>query len=408
MSNQAKQGPKRAVAGIIVALLIGGAAATGSFFWAQNAPQAFAAKVNGQVVSEAEFLTVLERTKKQYAGQIGMDFNSESGQQMLMELKKNLMNSMVEIELMRQQAEQEGLSVSEDEVKARYSEFLKSRFQGNEEMFAEQLKKSDMSREEFDKQMKEQLLLQKLYQKVIDDVKVSDEDIKTFYDENIERFKSPEQINAQHILIKTSEDDPKSDAAAKAKMNEVQAKLKAGGDFAKLAQEYSDDPGSKVKGGDLGKFGKGQMVPPFEEAAWKLQPGEISEPVKTRFGYHLIKRGESFPAGTKDISEVKEAISGQLLQTQQNEAFKKWLDALKAKASIITNEELLKAAPVEPVEKPAGDPAAGTPPDSAAASDPKTPAENSADKPAAGADAAAPADETKTSTESHTDTHTDH
>ena len=138
---------------------------------------------------------------------------------------------------------------------------------------------------------------------------VSAEDIQRSYDDNKQQYSTPEQVRASHILLKT---EGKDDAAVKKQAEELLAKVKAGADFAKLATEYSEDDTSKVKGGDLDFFGKGQMVPEFDKTAFSMKPGEISDLVKTQYGYHIIKLTDKKAATTKALDEVRAQIEDQI------------------------------------------------------------------------------------------------
>ncbi len=152
-------------------------------------------------------------------------------------------------------------------------------------------------------------------------VTVTDAEIQAQYQANIATYSTPEQVHVRHILFKT---EGKDDAKVKAAAEAVLAKAKApGADFAKLATQYSEDEGSKDKGGEYDFFGKGTMVKEFEDAAWALQPNEISGLVKTQFGYHIIKMLEKRPASVKPLDEVKAQIDDQLRwQKAQAEAQK--------------------------------------------------------------------------------------
>jgi len=340
VAKTSKSGAKLAVAAIVATILVGGTAATGSYFWASN--NAYAAKINGEVVSSSEYLSIVERAKKQYAGQIGMDFNSESGRAMLVNLKENVMNSLVDMTLMKQQAKEMGLSITADEKESQFNEFLRSRYQGDQAALEEALKENRVTRAEFDKQFEDQILLQKLYQKVIADVKADDAELKKFYDENIERFSVPEQIAAQHILLKADQDNAAESEKVRKQAEALIQKLNAGTPFDALAKEHSQDEGSKESGGDLGSFGKGQMVPEFENAVWPLQPGQITaKPVQTNFGWHIIKRGATNPGSVRPFEEVKDAIAAQLQQNKQQETFEAWLKTTKDAAKIKINEKLM-------------------------------------------------------------------
>jgi peptidyl-prolyl cis-trans isomerase D len=138
---------------------------------------------------------------------------------------------------------------------------------------------------------------------------VSAEDIQRYYDDNKEQYSTPEQVRASHILLKT---EGKDEAAVKKQAEDLLAKVKAGADFAKLATEYSEDDSSKVKGGDLDFFGKGRMVPEFDKAAFSMKPGEISDLVKSQFGYHIIKVTDKKAATTKPLDEVRAQIEDQI------------------------------------------------------------------------------------------------
>jgi foldase protein PrsA len=350
VAKDSRKSPQLVISAIVATALIGSLAAAGSYMWANQ--NAYAAKVNGEVV---------ERAKKQYAGQMGMDFNSDQGRGMLEGLKKNIMDSLVDMTLMKQKAREMNLSVSEDEYSSRYKEFLKSRYQGNEQSLEEDLKKNRITKVEFEKQFRDQILLQELYQKIIADIKITDKDIEDFYAKNKDKFASPEKISAKHILIKAEEGKAADVKKAKAKADDILKQVQGGASFEELAKKHSEDEGSKVKDGELGEFGKGQMVPQFEEAAWKLKEGEVTAaPIQTRFGWHIIKRGKTSPAQQKKLDEVKPMIKSQLSQSKEKEAFEAWLKKSKDGSKIDVNQEMLKVPVVAAASGSPGAPGAAT------------------------------------------------
>lgn len=142
------------------------------------------------------------------------------------------------------------------------------------------------------------------------DAAPSDEAVKAYYEKwGDERFGEEEQVSAHHILVKTSPTaTPEEKAAAKKKADDLTKQLRDGADFATLAKESSDDPGSAEKGGDLGSFPRGRMVPAFDEAAFSQEVGKIGDPVETNFGYHVIRVDEKRPAGVKKLDDVREQI----------------------------------------------------------------------------------------------------
>jgi peptidyl-prolyl cis-trans isomerase D len=145
---------------------------------------------------------------------------------------------------------------------------------------------------------------------------VTPADVQQYYEQNQQQYSTPEQVHAQHILFKT---EGKDDDAVRKEAEAVLAKAKAGADFSKLASQYSEDEGSKAKGGDLDFFGRGAMVPEFDQAVFAMEPGQISDLVKTQFGYHIIKLIEKRPATTRPLDEVRAQIEDQLKSQRAEE-----------------------------------------------------------------------------------------
>lgn len=171
---------------------------------------------------------------------------------------------------------------------------------------------------------------------------IGDDAVADFYQKNAAQFATPEVAHARHILVRVDEKASAEDQAkAKAKIEAVAARLKAGENFAAVAKEVSEDPGSAVQGGDLGWFQHGQMVPEFDKAAFALKTGEVSEPVKTQFGWHLILLEERKEAGQKPLDEVKDQIR---LRLAQDEAAGKVQEALEQVQLAVIGGKSLKEA----------------------------------------------------------------
>ena len=211
------------------------------------------------------------------------------------------------------------------------------------------------TRAEWDKQRLDQSTAGAVLERELK-VNITDEDVKKFYDENPAKFEQPEMVRASHILIGTK------DQATNSELNEEQKKAKhklaedvrkravAGEDFAKLAKEYTDDPGSKDKGGEY-TFPRGQMVPEFEAAAFSLGTNQVSDIVTTQFGYHIIKLSEKIPAKKVELAKVsddlKEGLKSQELQKQLPD----YLEKAQKEANIVILDERLKVAePLEPAK----------------------------------------------------------
>src|SRR4051812_26712705 len=152
---------------------------------------------------------------------------------------------------------------------------------------------------------------------------VTGQQIERAYNDNIQQYSTPEQVRASHILLKT---EGKDDAAVKKQAEDLLAQIKKGANFEELAKKHSEDTGSAVKGGDLDFFGKGQMVAEFDKVAFEMKPGQISDVVKSQFGYHIIKVTDKRPASQKTLAEVRTQIEDQLKYEQAQTAAQKLSD----------------------------------------------------------------------------------
>jgi len=223
-----------------------------------------------------------------------------------------------------------------------------------DEKLATQLKIQNLTRAEWDKQRLDQAIAGAVLERELK-VNITDADAKKFYDENPARFEKPEQVRASHILIGTKDQSTGSDLSeeqkkAKLKIAEdVRKRAVAGEDFAKLAKEYSDDPGSKDKGGEY-TFPRGQMVPEFEAAAFSLGTNQISDIVTTQFGYHIIKLSEKMPAKKVELAEVSDDVKEGLKSQELQKLLPDYLAKAQKDADVQILDEKLKplADPLEP------------------------------------------------------------
>ncbi len=211
-----------------------------------------------------------------------------------------------------------------------------------------QLRLQNITRDEWNKQRINQATVVSVLERELK-VNITDEDAKKFYDENPSKFEQPEQVRASHILIGTRDaatGNELSEELKKAKLKQIEDLRKravAGEDFAKLAKEFSEDPGSKDNGGEY-TFGRGRMVPEFEAAAFSLNTNQVSDVVTTPYGYHIIKLSEKIPAKMVAFSEVsedlKEALRAQELQKQLQET--DYVEKIRKEANVEILDERLK------------------------------------------------------------------
>jgi peptidyl-prolyl cis-trans isomerase C len=250
------------------------------------------------------------------------------------EIRKEIIERMVKQEVLFQEIEKQKLAGIDEKAKTAFDE-TKAQFKTDDE-FKKALKDQGMDEKTLRETLRRRVAFQ-IYveQTIVPSIKVSDEEAKKFYDENPKFFDMPESVKASHILCATpqgaTEDQKK---AAKEKAEGLRKRVAGGEDFAAVAKDNSDCPSAK-QGGDLGSFPRGKMVKPFEDAAFALKTGEISNVVETQFGYHVIKTTERIEAGKVPFEKAKEDIDNYL----SNQRISK---AIEAKAT-----ELRKTAKVD-------------------------------------------------------------
>ena len=286
------------------------------------------AVVNGVVITRDQY----DKELQVHLGRVSRQGKQISDDQMA-ELKKEILEGLIEREVLYQESRKAGIKVDDQKVNDQLAA-IKKRFPNDEE-FKKALNKMNLTEDEIQIQIQRGLAIRELIdQKVADKIVIKDEETKAYYDGNSQLFQQPEQVKASHILIKV---EPTADEAAKIearkKITEVQQKLKNGGDFAALAKEYSQGP-SSAKGGDLGYFRRGQMVGPFEDAAFSMKTNEVSDLVETRFGYHIIKVYAKKPEQTLAYADVKDKIAQRLKQEKIEKDATLYVENLKKGAKV--------------------------------------------------------------------------
>ena len=298
--------------------------------WAaeKNAPGDNVAVVNGVTISKDTYDRELDFFVKRAA---------PGGQQIpdvqMAQMKNQVLESLIDRELLFQESKKKGIQVKSEAVSNELQK-IQQRYPNKEE-FKKLLNNMGLTESDVQAQIERGMAIQELIDKeVTEKIEVSDEETKSFYDKNPQLFKQPEQVKASHILIKVQADAPDDQkAAARKKIESVQQKVKKGEDFATLAKTYSEGP-SGPRGGDLGYFKRGQMVKPFEEAAFRLKPNETSEIVETQFGYHLIKVNDKKPAKTMTYAEVKDRLNEHLKKQKSDSEANAYIKTLRKDAKI--------------------------------------------------------------------------
>jgi peptidyl-prolyl cis-trans isomerase C len=286
------------------------------------------AVVNGDVITRGDLDRAVDFGKRQ-AMQKGQPLSAEQ----LAALEKDALDKLIGIQILFQASKKAGNKVDEKQVDAKFAEFRK-RFP-TEEAFKKAMGEWHVTEADMKTELKKGMVTEAFVVKnFVDKTTVPEEKVKAYYDANPQFFKQPAKVKASHILIKVKPDASEADKAeAMKKIKKVQEQLKKGDDFAKVAKASSEGP-SAAKGGDLGYFGKGQMVGAFEETAFALEPGKVSDVVKTPFGYHLIKVVDKKPETTIPFEAVKPRIEQYLKQEEVQKEVRKYIDNQRKEAKV--------------------------------------------------------------------------
>jgi len=293
-----------------------------------SSPTTVVARVNGVDIIKAE----LERAKKIILSRNQMG-QATMNDEMSKKVEEAALNQIIAKELLYQDGKKLEIKDLDKRVQEKVAE-NKARFKSPAD-YEKALKEMDMTEKEVETFTKEDMVIGNLIEtKIVATAKVTDDEAKKFYNDNKDKFRREESVRASHILVaadqKASAEDKKK---AKEKAESLLKQLKGGADFAELAKKESSCP-SSAQGGDLGFFGKGQMVPEFEKAAFGLKPGEVSDVVETQFGYHIIKVAEKKDAETVPFEEAKERIVQFLTQQKVQKGISDRVEELRKKGKV--------------------------------------------------------------------------
>ena len=324
---------------------------------------AYAAEVDGKTLTAGDFEQAYGSLLRTYQARLGQAFTRELAGQL--GLRSQAMNQLVDRELIVAEARRHGIVVTDEDINRTVWETpaFQSGGQFDKALYLRTVESVYGTARNFEERLRRDLAAQRMMAVVRATVKVSDDEVKEawladhdrvgleyvlfpfaaaqkevrvpaadvaaflaasaarveqFYKDNPARFEKKKRVHARHILVKVAPDAPPSaDEAAKKKIEGLAERVRKGEDFAKLAAEVSDDPGSRDKGGDLGFFGEGLMAKPFEEAAFALAPGQVSGPVRTRFGWHLIQTLAVQAPEVVPLEKAREDIARELVTQER-------------------------------------------------------------------------------------------
>lgn len=299
----------------------------------QAATEELVARVNGRGISREEFDDLVETNVSRYE----MQSNQALAPEQVAQLRRQILEGLITRTVLEVETERLGITLSED----RFTETL-VQFKGqfpNDDAYRSALLQQGFTEERFEKELRRQLVIEELItSQVLDGIALEEAELREFYEEHPEYFRRPEQVAARHIIISTRDSADAADRSARRReLEDIRRRIVAGEDFGDMARQYSQD-GSAPDGGRLGTFGRGQMVPEFEEAAFALEVGELSDIVETQFGYHLVQVTERTPERVIAFADARDDIEEFLLEDTRNQATQTYVMELRAAATV---EELI-------------------------------------------------------------------
>ena len=316
---------------------------TVSLLGCSNKKNEAVATVNGETITLGNYEKLLALNKLSMESYYGSDIWSkevEDGKTYKDTLKDMVLQTMISSEVVYQQAKKDKILPTDEQVQEQIDSFNEQ--VKNDKEYQNKLKKMGIDEEFLKYQFSRDLANNNLKAKFTDDTKISESEMKKYYEENKDDFYT-DTVTASHILLKTIDDNgnelsDEKKKEAKKKAEEALKKVKSGEDFAQVAKEYSEDS-TASNGGELGTFGRGQMVSEFENAAFSMKPGEISDIIKTQYGYHIIKVTERVDE-QKSYDDVKDEIKS----TLASQEYSKYIEKIEKNTKIEKSENVVKLA----------------------------------------------------------------
>lgn len=285
---------------------------------ASDVPADAIAVVGDREIPKSEYDRLLSQAEKTYEAR-EQEF-PEAGTPEFAQLRNAIVTSLVEQAQFEIAAEELGVTVTDEELEKRLDELKQQFFEGDEQAYKDELEKQGLTEEQVLKDLRARMVSEKVFEEVTSEVQVADEDIQAYFEQNEQQFQQPASREVRHILVKS-----------KARADQIHRQLENGGNFARLARQFSTDPASKNEGGEF-TAQEGATVAPFDKVAFGLETGELSQPVKTQFGWHIIEALADVKAETtQKLADVEEQISTTLLDEKKNTRITEWVDELNAR-----------------------------------------------------------------------------
>jgi len=285
-----------------------------------------AAIVNGEIITTSDLQSAAARARLGLLT-LAPDGTASRGTVSEQEVLEQLIDQKLQLQLARKK----GITVEPDEIEKAVEDVKQKNGLATDTALQKVLQEEHSSLDQYKSGLKDQILILKLVNREVrSGVILSDQDIRAYYEEHPERFRTPAQYHLHQIFIPLSKSDP---SAFDQTVRNAADQLKSGADFQTLVKQYSEGSGSNSDG-DLGNLKADQMLPEVRQAIERLKPGEVSEPIKTALGAHIFRLDEILPPKARPIEEVKPEIQELLFQERSAEMYEKWLKDLRASAQV--------------------------------------------------------------------------
>jgi len=316
MSSRIRLNVSLLLLALVAALALAACGGGGSS--SQDVPEGAIAVVGDKTITKVQFGQLIEAQKK--SAEAKKQTFPAVGTPEYEAVKATVVKGLVEEREWELEGESMGIKVSDDEVAKQLVQLKQQFFQGDEQKYQAELVKQGLTDQQVRDELRIRVLSNKIFAAVTKNVKVTDADIAAYYKANATQYEQPASREVRHIVVKTE-----------GQAQDLYNKIKAGASFAALAKKYTQDQASKADGGKFTAF-KGRTVGPFDEFVFKAKTGDLSQPIKTEFGWHVIEVLSAVkPATTTPLDQVKDSIKTTLLQQKQNTAMKTWIANLKTK-----------------------------------------------------------------------------
>jgi peptidyl-prolyl cis-trans isomerase C len=284
------------------------------------------ARVNGENITKADFETAVKNVEARAGEPVPADQRDR--------IYRGLLDQLIGYKLLEQETKARKVQVPQTDIDARVAEIQKQF--PNEDAFKKALQEQHVTVDQLKSDARSDMAVDKLITDAIAaKVAVKPEDVQAFYKANQDHFKQGDRVRASHILITVPQNaDAATKAQARAKAEDLLKQIKAGKDFAELAKANSQDPGSAPNGGDLGYFAQGDMVGPFNDVAFSLKPGQVSDVVETQFGFHIIKVVDKQAGTTVPFDQAKGQIEQYLQQQNRQRETEAFVAGLRSKGKV--------------------------------------------------------------------------